>query len=47
MSHGIVAPVGRARAREGVASLWIVDPAARTLEAYRLESGRWVVAATC
>ncbi len=32
--------------REGVRNLWIVDPLARTLEVYRLESGRWVVAAT-
>jgi Uma2 family endonuclease len=33
-------------AREGVANLWIVDPLHRTLEVYRLESGRWMVAAT-
>ncbi len=32
--------------REGVAHLWFVDPLAQTLEVYRLESGRWVVAAT-
>jgi Uma2 family endonuclease len=31
-------------AREGVSHLWIVDPLQRTLEAYRLEGGRWVVA---
>ena len=24
---------------------WLIDPAARTLEVYRLEEGRWVVAA--
>lgn len=35
-----------AYAREGVAHCWLVDPLARTLEVYRLESGRWVVAAT-
>src|SRR5437899_1722623 len=27
-------------AREGVDNLWLVDPLARTLEVYRLESGR-------
>ncbi len=31
-------------AREGVGHLWLVDPSARTLEVYRLEAGRWVVA---
>jgi Uma2 family endonuclease len=30
-------------AREGVGHLWLVDPVARTLEVYRLTSGRWVV----
>lgn len=24
--------------------LWLVDPIAKTLEVFRLESGRWVVA---
>ena len=33
-------------AREGVAHLWIIDPITRTLEVYRLEDGRWIVAAT-
>lgn len=33
-------------AREGVAHLWIVDPILKTLEVYRLETGRWVVAST-
>ena len=33
-------------AREGVRHLWFVDPLARTLEVYRLEDGRWVVAST-
>src|SRR4029453_5733125 len=32
--------------REGVGPLWLVEPIARTLEVYRLEAGRWVVAAT-
>jgi len=32
-------------AREGVGFLWMIDPLARTLEAYRLEGGRWIVAA--
>ena len=35
----------RIYAREGVAHLWLVDPTARTLEVYRLEEGRWIVAA--
>jgi Uma2 family endonuclease len=33
-------------AREGVKNLWLVDPIARTLEACRLESGRWVILGT-
>lgn len=33
-------------AREGVGHLWIVDPLQRTLEVYRLEGERWVVAST-
>jgi Uma2 family endonuclease len=33
-------------AREGIAHVWIVDPLARTLEAYRLESGGWLLVAT-
>lgn len=33
-------------AREGVHHLWIVDPTLRTLEVYRLETGRWIVAST-
>jgi Uma2 family endonuclease len=33
-------------AREGVSHVWLVDPIARTLEALRLESGRWVIAGT-
>jgi Uma2 family endonuclease len=32
-------------AREGIPHLWIVDPLLRTLEIYRLEDARWVVAA--
>src|SRR5882724_12259657 len=36
----------RIYARERVAHLWIVDPLARTLEIYRLEDNRWVVAGT-
>lgn len=32
--------------REGVAYAWLVNPLLRTLEVLRLESGRWVVAAT-
>jgi Uma2 family endonuclease len=33
-------------AREGVSHMWIVDPIPRTLEVYRLEEGRWIVAST-
>ena len=36
----------RVYAREDVSHLWIVDPLQRTLEVYRLEGGRWVVAST-
>lgn len=30
-------------AREGVGHLWFVDPNARTLEAYQLQSGSWLM----
>jgi Uma2 family endonuclease len=30
-------------ARSGVPYLWLIDPVAKTLDAFRLESGRWVV----
>ena len=36
----------RVYARERSRHLWIVDPILRTLEVYRLEGGRWVVAGT-
>ena len=32
--------------REGIGHLWLVDPLARTLEIYRLDGGRWIVATT-
>ena len=32
-------------AREGVAYLWLVDPADRTLEAFELRGGQWVLIA--
>ena len=33
-------------AREGVAHLWLVDPMDRTLEAFELRDGEWVLIAT-
>jgi Uma2 family endonuclease len=33
-------------AREHVGHVWLVDPIARTLEAYHLESGRWMLLGT-
>jgi hypothetical protein len=33
-------------ARERVAYLWLVDPILRTLEIYRLDGPRWIVAST-
>jgi Uma2 family endonuclease len=33
-------------ARAAVPHLWLIDPGARTLEAYRLDGSRWVVVAT-
>jgi Uma2 family endonuclease len=33
-------------ARNGVAHLWLIDPTARTLEVYRLEGERWMVASS-
>jgi Uma2 family endonuclease len=36
----------RIYARESVGHLWLVEPLARTLEVYRLENARWVVAST-
>ena len=33
-------------AREGVAHLWLVDPLARTLEAFELREGEWALIAT-
>jgi Uma2 family endonuclease len=33
-------------AREGVGHLWLLNPIAETLEAYRLENGRWVLLMT-
>lgn len=34
-------------AREGIRHLWIVDPIIYTLEIYRLQGERWIVANTC
>ena len=36
----------RIYARENLGHLWLVDPIAKTLEVYRLEAARWVVAST-
>ena len=36
----------RIYAREHVAHAWLVDPLQKTLEVYRLEDGRWIVAGT-
>ena len=33
----------RCYAREGIASVWLVDPIARTLESFRLDGDRWIV----
>ncbi len=33
-------------ARESVAHAWLVDPIARTLEAFRLDAGRWPLLGT-
>jgi Uma2 family endonuclease len=33
-------------AREGVGHLWLVNPIAETLEAYRLDQGRWTLLVT-
>ena len=33
-------------AREGVAHLWLIDPVDRTLEAFELRNGKWVLIAT-
>ena len=33
-------------AREAVSHLWLVNPIAETLEAYRLEHGRWSLLVT-
>ena len=35
-----------AYARAGVSHAWLIDPAVRTLEIYRLENARWVLVAT-
>lgn len=33
-------------AREGVSHLWLIDPVSRTLEAFELRNGEWVLIAT-
>jgi hypothetical protein len=34
-------------AQVGVLLFWLIDPLARTLDDFRLESGQWVVAGLC
>lgn len=34
-------------ARHGIAFLWLVDPVAQLIEAYRLEQQRWLLTQTC
>ncbi len=41
----VVVPDQAGWRREGVGHLWLVDPLLRTIEAYRLEGGLWVVVA--
>ena len=36
----------RLYAREQIGHVWLIDPLAKTLEVYRLQSGRWMVAST-
>ena len=45
---GAIDRTGKMRiyAREQVGHLWLIDPLARTLEVYRLEDARWVLAST-
>jgi Uma2 family endonuclease len=47
-STGSVDRVAKMRiyARESVRHVWLVEPQQKTLEIYRLEAGRWVVAGT-
>ena len=33
-------------AKNNVPCLWLIDPAAHTLEAYALDNGRWMLLAT-
>ncbi len=33
-------------AQHGISHLWIIDPIARTLDVFQLESGRWIVMGT-
>jgi len=34
----------RIYARDGVERVWLVDPLAHTLEVFRLDTGRWILA---
>ena len=42
-AHRVAEPV---YAREGVGHLWLVDPADRTLEAFELHDGQWLLIAS-
>ena len=45
MRHDRIAKM-RAYARNGVATVWLVDPIARTLEVLRLEREKYLIVAT-
>jgi Uma2 family endonuclease len=34
-------------AQSGVAYVWLIDPVIRTLDAFRLEYGRWMLLGSC
>ena len=46
MARKKIALIGAGMIGGTLAHLWIVDPILRTLEVYRLEDARWIVAST-